>query len=76
MTPAEPAEPGAPPGNRERRVAPPLGVKQDNTHNCNSNSPFADRRKFLIWACMCGFVGPERVVERILAEIADEESAP
>jgi hypothetical protein len=34
---------------------------------------FASRRRFLIWACMAGFVGPERVTERILAEL-DEVS--
>jgi hypothetical protein len=30
---------------------------------------FSSRRRFLIWACMAGFVGPERVTERILAEL-------
>jgi hypothetical protein len=29
-----------------------------------------DRRRFLIWACMAGFVKPERVTERIVAEVA------
>jgi hypothetical protein len=30
---------------------------------------FRDRRAFLIWACMIGVVPPERVVERVVAEI-------
>lgn len=30
---------------------------------------FSSRRRFLIWACMAGFVGPERVTERILSEL-------
>jgi len=28
-----------------------------------------DRRRFLIWACMAGLVQPERVAERILADV-------
>ena len=28
-----------------------------------------ERRRFLIWACMAGLVGPERVVERVLADV-------
>jgi hypothetical protein len=39
-----------------------------------STSPYATRRRFLILAAMTGWVGPERVVERILAELADEAS--
>ena len=37
----------------------------------------SERRRFLIWACMAGLVQPERVTERILAEIdvpADENA--
>jgi hypothetical protein len=28
-----------------------------------------DRRRFLVWALMAGLVPPERVVERIVAEV-------
>ena len=31
-----------------------------------------DRRRFLVWALMLGAVPPERVVERVIAEIAQE----
>ena len=31
-----------------------------------------DRRKFLVWALMLGAVPPERVVERIVAEVEQE----
>ena len=31
-----------------------------------------DRRAFLIWACMLGAVPPERVAERVLAEVESE----
>lgn len=31
-----------------------------------------EMRRFLVMACMAGWVGPERVVERILQELADE----
>ena len=31
-----------------------------------------DRRAFLIWACMLGAVPPERVVERVIAEVESE----
>jgi hypothetical protein len=34
-----------------------------------SDGPFGNRRRFLIWAAMAGFVGPERVTERILADL-------
>lgn len=37
--------------------------------------PFADRRRFLIWAAMAGFVGPERVTERILADLSEAGEA-
>jgi hypothetical protein len=39
-----------------------------------SGSPYATRRRFLILAAMAGWVQPERVTERILAELADEAS--
>jgi hypothetical protein len=29
------------------------------------------RRRFLIYACMAGFCPPERVVERVLAELQE-----
>ena len=31
-----------------------------------------DRRRFLVWALMLGAVPPERVVERIVAEVESE----
>jgi hypothetical protein len=34
----------------------------------------SSRRRFLIYAVMCGFAPPQRAVERIVAEI--EEQAP
>lgn len=63
---------GAPPRNDEGRVAATLGTAAVTTTGTRNSSPFADRRKFLIWAAMCGCVGPERVTERILAELAEE----
>jgi hypothetical protein len=32
----------------------------------------SDRRRFLIWSLMCGFVEPKRVVDRIFAEVESE----
>jgi len=55
---------------RAARVGP--AAREKALDSADSTNPFADRRKFLIWACMAGFVGPERVVERILAEIEAE----
>ena len=31
-----------------------------------------ERRRFIVWCAMCGYIGPERLSERILAELADE----
>ena len=31
-----------------------------------------DRRRFLMWALMAGFVKPERVTERVVAELQRE----
>lgn len=59
----------APPNvKRAARVAPETA--RGTALDTPNNNPFADRRKFLIWACMAGFIGPERVVERILADLA------
>jgi hypothetical protein len=33
-----------------------------------------DRRAFLCWALMLGLVPPERVVERVVAELEERES--
>lgn len=33
---------------------------------------FTDRRRFLIWALMAGYVKPERLTERIVAELEEE----
>jgi hypothetical protein len=30
---------------------------------------FRNRRAFLVWALMCGYTKPERVVERVIAEL-------
>lgn len=66
---------GSPPGNGEARVAAGSGKadsKDDNASLAQSASPYATRRRFLILAAMAGWVQPERVTERILAELADE----
>jgi hypothetical protein len=34
---------------------------------------FTSRRRFIVWATMCGYVKPERLTERIVAEL---EEAP
>jgi hypothetical protein len=34
-----------------------------------------DRRRFLVWALMLGAVPPERVVERVIAEVESEARA-
>ena len=34
-----------------------------------------DRRRFLVWALMAGYVKPERMTERIVAEIEGTEAA-
>lgn len=50
-------------------------VAQDRDNGASlpqSDSPYATRRRFLILAAMAGWVQPERVTERILAELADE----
>jgi hypothetical protein len=33
---------------------------------------FRNRRAFLIWALMAGYTKPERVVERVVAELEEE----
>ena len=33
-----------------------------------------DRRRFLVWALMLGAVPPERVVERVLQDVAESEA--
>lgn len=35
-----------------------------------------DRRRFLVWALMLGAVPPERVVERIVAEVEESGEIP
>ena len=44
---------------------------------CDDDPPEApehrnERRAFLVWACMLGAVPPERIVERVLEDIASE----
>ena len=67
---------GSPPRIGEARVAAGSGKADSKDDNVSlpqsADSPYASRRRFLVWACMAGYVGPERVVERILAELADE----
>jgi hypothetical protein len=41
----------------------------------SAESPYASRRRFLILAAMAGWCAPERVTERILQELADEQGA-
>ena len=67
---------GSPPGNGEARVAAGSGKADSRDDNASlpqsTDSPYASRRRFLVWACMAGYCGPERVVERILADLASE----
>jgi hypothetical protein len=69
---------GAPPGRGEARVAAGLGSAETQVDDASSlpqsTSPYATRRRFLILAAMAGWVQPERVTERILAELAGEAS--
>ena len=51
-------------GNTGNSAAAPAAMQGDDR-------PFADRRRFLVQAAMAGFVGPERVTERILADLAE-----
>jgi hypothetical protein len=44
-------------------------LAQPGSNSQLTEGAFSSRRRFLIWACMAGFVGPERVTERILAEL-------
>jgi hypothetical protein len=54
-------------------------VEQDGNNGSASvpqpASPFTDRRRFLMWALSIGAVPPERVVERIVAELEQEGAA-
>ena len=54
-------------GNSETFSADSLAQSRSNSQL--TEDAFSSRRRFLIWACMAGFVGPERVTERILAEL-------
>jgi len=33
-----------------------------------------DRRRFLVWAVLCGFAPPERLTERIVADVEGSDS--
>ncbi len=76
-----PPRKGGAPRSETARVSGPVRETQTQENARNSavgtaapqgvDSPFADRRRFLIWAAMAGFVGPERVTERILADLSD-----
>jgi len=63
------------------RLAPAASENQrPNTTNTTEPAPYpqpaegayTSRRRFLVWVAMCGHIGPEPVVERILADLADE----
>ena len=62
-------------GKRRAGVAAGSCVDAEQQTNANRSTEEpehrSDRRRFLIWACMAGLIGPERVTERILAEVAD-----
>ena len=46
---------------------------ESNAQSSRATLPqFRNRRAFLIWALMCGYTKPERVVERVVAELEDE----
>ena len=60
---------------RKPAAGPGAGSQESNNDSGSlpqSASPYATRRRFLILAAMAGWVQPERVTERILAELADE----
>ena len=40
-----------------------------------SDDPFASRRRFLVLALMAGWIKPERVTERIVAEVEAEATS-
>jgi hypothetical protein len=51
----------------------PKQVEQRGNVIADADPPqFRNRRAFLIWACMIGVVPPERVVERVVAEVESE----
>jgi hypothetical protein len=64
------------PDERKPATGGPGAGSQDSNNDTGSllqsASPYATRRRFLILAAMAGWVRPERVTERILAELADE----
>jgi len=43
------------------------GIDSNNTPELPEHN--GDRKRFLIWAAMAGFIPPERVVERIVADV-------
>jgi hypothetical protein len=62
-----------------------VGVMQGQLGELNNTTPgtdaqsdrallpqFRNRRAFLIWALMAGYTKPERVVERVVAELKQE----
>lgn len=62
--------------NERKPAAGPGAGSQDSSNDTGSlsqsESPYATRRRFLILAVMAGWARPARVVERVLAELADE----
>ena len=67
-----PAPTGSPPRKGEGHPAVALSTATSKHDTADSISPFATKRRFLILAAMAGWVGPERVTERILAELDAE----
>ena len=66
------------PRNAEARVAAGSSAdtgRQTSTQNTTEASEHRnERRRFLVWAVLCGFASPDRLTERIVDEI--EREAP
>ena len=63
------------PGKRKPAAGPGAGLQGSNDDTGSLPhfaSPYATHRRFLILAAMAGWAQPERVTERVLAELADE----
>ena len=65
-------------GGLEKTVSGGIGKSQDNLSTVSAQAPEqpehrGDRRRFLIWALMLGAVPPERLTERVIAEIAEAQ---
>ena len=49
-----------------RHYVPAAPADDDPDHWCKS------RRRFVVWAVLCGFAKPERLTETVLAELEQE----